>query len=91
MESWAHPVLFRRNRRMLTLIVAFSGCKRGRNDWGERRDWIGYSTAITDFVSNVPVIWIEAEEVAFNGGSILHLILFEKNIRCQDTGVNYTS
>ena len=31
--------------------------------------------AITDFVSNAPVICKEAEQVAFDGGSILHLIL----------------
>ena len=47
--------------------------------------------AATDFVSNAPVICEEAEQVVFDGGSILNLILWEKNIRCQDIGLKYTS
>ena len=47
--------------------------------------------AITDFVSNEPVTCEEAEQVDFDGGSILQLILWDKNIRCQDTGLKYTS
>ena len=45
---------------------------------------------ITGFVSNAPVICEEAEQVAFDDGSISNLILWEKNIRCQDTGLKYT-
>ena len=37
--------------------------------------------AITDFVSNALVIVEEVEQVVFDVGSILHLILWEKNIR----------
>ena len=39
--------------------------------------------AITDFVSNA--VGEEVEQVVFYGGSILNLILWEKNIRWQDT------
>ena len=46
---------------------------------------------ITGFVSNAPVICEEAEQVAFDDGSISNLILWEKNIRCQDAGLKYTS
>ena len=45
--------------------------------------------AISGFVSNEPVICEEVEQVDFDGGSILHLILWD--IRCQDTGFKYTS
>ena len=41
--------------------------------------------------SNAPVICEEAEQVIFDGGSKLHLILWEKNIRWQDTGLKYIS
>ena len=41
--------------------------------------------------SNVPVICEESEQVVFDGGSILHLILWEKNIRLQDAGLKYIS
>ena len=44
---------------------------------------------ITDLVSNAPVICEEAEQVVFYCGSILHLILWSKNIRCQDTELRY--
>ena len=37
--------------------------------------------------SNTPVICEDAEKVVFDGGSILHLILWGKNIRWQDTGL----
>ena len=47
--------------------------------------------AITDFVSNAIVLCEEAEHVVFDGGSILHLIFWEKIIRYQDTGLKYTS
>ena len=47
--------------------------------------------AITDFVSNAPIICEGAEQVVFDGGSILHLIMQKKNIRCQDAGLKYTS
>ena len=47
--------------------------------------------AITDFVSNALVIVEEVEQVVFDVGSMLHLILWEKNIRWQDTGLKYTS
>ena len=43
------------------------------------------------FISNVPVICEEAEQVIFDGGSILHFILWEKNIRCLDAGLKYAS
>ena len=46
---------------------------------------------ITDFVSNATVICEEAEQVVFDGGHILHVILRAKNIRWQDTGLKYTS
>ena len=49
------------------------------------------TAAITDFVSNAPVICEEVEQVVFDGGSILHIILWEKNIKLQDTGLKYTS
>ena len=35
------------------------------------------SRAITNFVSNATVICEEAEQVGFDGGSILHLVLWE--------------
>ena len=38
-------------------------------------------------ISNALVIGEEVEQVAFDGGSILHLILWEKNIRWRDTGL----
>ena len=38
------------------------------------------TAAITDFVSDAPVICEKAEQVVFVGGSILYLILWEKNI-----------
>ena len=41
--------------------------------------------AITYFVSNANLIGEEVEQVIFDGCSILHLILCEKTIRCQDT------
>ena len=47
--------------------------------------------AITDFVSNAPIICEGAEQVVFDGGSILHLIMQKKNIRCQDAGLRCTS
>ena len=42
--------------------------------------------AITDFVSSATVICEETEQVVFDGGSILHLILWEKisGARIQD-------
>ena len=46
--------------------------------------------AITDFVSNTRVI-VEEVEVVFDVGSTLHLILWEKNTKWQDTGLKYTS
>ena len=49
------------------------------------------TTAITNFVSTAPVICDQVEQIVFDGGSILHLILCEKNIRLQDTGLKYTS
>ena len=45
--------------------------------------------AISGFVSNEPVICEEVEQVDFDGGFILQLILWD--IRCQDTGLKYTS
>ena len=47
--------------------------------------------ATTDFVFNVPVICEEAEQVVFDGGSMIYLNLWEKNIRCQDAGIEYTN
>ena len=47
--------------------------------------------ATTDFVSTAPVIFKEGEQLALDGGAIKHFILWEKNIRCQDTGLKYTS
>ena len=41
---------------------------------------------ITNFLSNAPVTLEEAEQVNLDDDSILHLILWEKNIRCQDIG-----
>ena len=41
---------------------------------------------ITHFLSNAPVTLEEAEQVNLDDDSILHLILWEKNIRCQDIG-----
>ena len=38
--------------------------------------------AITDFVSHAPVICEEADQVVFDSGSILHLMLYEKKIMC---------
>ena len=35
---------------------------------------------ITEFVCNKPLIFEEEEEFDFDGGSILHLILWEKSI-----------
>ena len=49
------------------------------------------TTAITHFVSNTPVICEEAGQVIFDGSSIFHLDLWEKNIRLQDKGLKYTS
>ena len=49
------------------------------------------SRAITNFVSNATVICEEAEQVGFDGGSILHLVLWEENVRCKDTELKYTS
>ena len=45
--------------------------------------------AITDFVSNALVIVEEVEQVVFDVGSTVRLILWEKNIRWQDTGLKY--
>ena len=42
---------------------------------------------ITGFHSNAPVICEEAEQVILDDDSILHLILWEKNIRCLDIGL----
>ena len=52
--------------------------------------------AITGFAFNAHVICgeeeeEEEEEVFFDGGSILHLILWEKNNRWHDTGLKYVS
>ena len=47
--------------------------------------------AITDFICNALVIFEEVEQVVFNDHYILHLILWEKNIRRQDTGFKYIS
>ena len=41
---------------------------------------------ITNFVSNAPVIFEKAEQVNLNDDSILHLIMWGENIRCQDIG-----
>ena len=41
---------------------------------------------ITNFLSNAPVTLEEGEQVNLDDDSILHLILWEKNIRCQDIG-----
>ena len=49
------------------------------------------ATAITDFVSHAPVICEEADQVVFDSGSILHLMLYEKKIMCQDTRLKYIS
>ena len=49
------------------------------------------AAAITDFVSNAPAICEEAEQILCDGGSIWHVILWEKNIRCQDAGLKCTS
>ena len=46
--------------------------------------------AITDFVTSVPAICEEVEQVVLDGGSISHLILLEKN-RCQEIGLKYAS
>ena len=40
--------------------------------------------------SNALVICEEAEQVVLDGGSKSHLILWEKNIRWQNTGLKYT-
>ena len=47
--------------------------------------------AITDFVSNALVVGEEVEQVVFDDGSILNLILWEKSIRSQDKEMKYTS
>lgn len=39
---------------------------------------------MTGFFSNAPVIYEEAEPVVIDDGSILNIILWEKNIRHQD-------
>ena len=41
--------------------------------------------------SNAPVICEEAEQVVFDGGSILDLILWEKTLGGRYTGLNYIS
>ena len=41
--------------------------------------------------SNTPKICEEAEQVVFDGGSKLYLILLEKNITWQYTGLKYIS
>ena len=56
-----------------------------------KTDKLPLTTAITNFVSTAPVICEQVEQIVFDGGSILHLILCEKNIRLQDTGLKYTS
>ena len=43
--------------------------------------------ALTDIVSNALVTGEELEQVVFDDGSILNPILWEKNIRWQDTGL----
>ena len=41
----------------------------------------------TDFDSNAPLICEVAEHVILDDDSILHLILWEKSIRCLDIGL----
>ena len=56
----------------------------------QRVEKLPLTRAITDIVSNAPVICEEAEQVAFDGASMLNLILREKNIRWQDTGLKFS-
>ena len=57
----------------------------------EKAENLPLTRAITDFVSNALAVGEEVEQVVFYGGSILNLILWEKNIKWQDTGLKYTS
>ena len=45
--------------------------------------------AITDVMSNALETVEEVEQVVFDVGSTVHLILWEKNIRWHDTGLKY--
>ena len=62
----------------------------------EKAEKSSLTRSITDFVSftctcNAHVICEEEKQVVFDGGSILYLILWEKNVSWQDTGLKYSS